>query len=100
MGSWFCKKGYLKGQVEKEICKINFSGYTKRNVRETKEVPLVIAHHSSLKNIWSIITQKVYILYMNEEVKIDLSNDYFPQCEKNKQLFSQSKTLLWLNRSD
>ena len=36
MRFWFCKKGYLKGQVEKEICKVKFSGYTKRNARERK----------------------------------------------------------------
>ena len=34
-----------------------------------KNVPFVIAHHSSLKIIGKVINQILYILCMNEEVK-------------------------------
>ena len=67
--SWFYKRGYPKGLVEKEMRKVKFSGYTRRNKREKKGVPFVITYHPSLKNIGRIINQNLYILYMNEEVK-------------------------------
>ena len=69
MRSWFYRRGYFKGLVEKEIAKVKFSGYTKRNKREKKGVPFVITYHQSLKNIGRIIHQNLCILYINEEVK-------------------------------
>ena len=69
MRSWFYKRGYPKGLVEKEMRKVKFSGYTRRNKREKKGVPFVITYHPSLKNIGRIINQNLYILYINEEVK-------------------------------
>ena len=69
MRSWFCRRGYFKGLVEKEITNVKFSGYTKRNKREKKGVPFVITYHQSLKNIGRIINQNLCILFMNEEVK-------------------------------
>ena len=69
MRSWFYKRGYPKGLVEKEMGKVKFSGYTRRNKREKKGIPLVITYHPSLKNIGRIINQNLYILYMNEDVK-------------------------------
>ena len=49
--------------------KVKFSGYTRRNKREKKGIPLVIAYHPSLENIGKIINQNLYILYMNKDVK-------------------------------
>ena len=49
--------------------KVKFSGYTTRNKNEKKRIPLVITYHPSLKNIGRIISQNLYILYMNEDVK-------------------------------
>ena len=69
MRSWFYKRGYPKGLVEKEMGKVKFSGYTKRNKREKKGVPFVTTYHPSLKNIGRIINQNLYILYTNEDVK-------------------------------
>ena len=69
MRSWFYKRGYPKGLLEKEMRKVKFSGFTRRNTREKKGVPFVITYHSSLKNIGRIINQNLCILYMNEDVK-------------------------------
>ena len=69
MRSWFYKRGYPGGLVEKEIYKVKFSGYTKRNNREKKGVLFVITSHQSLKNIGKITNQNFYLLYMNEDVK-------------------------------
>ena len=49
--------------------KAKFSGYTRRNKREKKGIPLVITYHTSLKNIGRIIDQNLYIRYTNEDVK-------------------------------
>ena len=75
MRSWFYKRGYPKGLVEKEMGKVKFSRYTKRNKREKRGVSFVIKCHPR------IINQKLYILYMNEDVKsvfTHRSNDFFP----------------------
>ena len=69
MRSWFYKRGYPKGLVEKEMGKVKFSGYTKRNKREKKGVPFVITYHPSLRNTGRLISQNLYILCMNEDVK-------------------------------
>ena len=69
MRSWFYKRGYPKGLVEKEMGKVKFSGYTRKSKREKKGISFVITYHPSLKNIGRIINQNVYILYMNEDVK-------------------------------
>ena len=52
--SWFYKRGYPKGLVEKKMGKVKFSGYTRRNKRENKGVLFVITYHLSLKNIGRI----------------------------------------------
>ena len=53
--SWFYKRGYPKGLVEKKkMGKVKFSGYTRRNKRENKGVLFVITYHPSLKNIGRI----------------------------------------------
>ena len=49
--------------------KVKFLGYTRRNKREKKGIPLVVTYHPSLKNIGRIINQNLYILYMNKDVK-------------------------------
>ena len=49
--------------------KVKFSGYTRRNKREKKEIPFVITYHPSLKNIGRIINQILCILYMNEDLQ-------------------------------
>ena len=64
MRSWFYKRGYPKGIVEKKMRKVKFSGYTRRNKREKKRVPFVITYHPSLKNIRRIINQ-TYIFYIS-----------------------------------
>ena len=69
MRSWFYKRSYPKDFVEKEMGKVEFCRYTRRNRREKKGVPLVITYHPSQKNIGRIINQNLYILYMNEDVK-------------------------------
>ena len=69
MRYWFYKRGYPKGLVEKEMRKVKFSGYTRRNKSEKKGVLFVITYHPSLKDIGRIINQNLYFLYMNEEVK-------------------------------
>ena len=69
MRSWFYKRGYPSGLAEKEISKVKFSGYTKRNNREKKGVLFVITYHPSLKNIGKINNQNFYFLYMNEDVQ-------------------------------
>ena len=69
MKSWFYKRGYPKGLVEKKVGKVKFSGYTTRNKRQKKGIPLVITYHLSLKNIGRLINQNFYILYMNEDVE-------------------------------
>ena len=66
---WFYKRGCPKGFVEKEMGKIKFSGYTKRNKGEKKGVPFVITYHPSLKNIGRIINQNLCILYASEDIK-------------------------------
>ena len=70
MRSWFYKRGYAKGLGEKEMGKVKFSAYTRRKKREKKEIPFVITYHWSLNNIGRIINQNLYVLYMNEEIKI------------------------------
>lgn len=45
MRSWFYKRGYPKGLIEKEMDKVKFSGYTRRNKREEKGIPFVITYH-------------------------------------------------------
>ena len=45
MRSWFHKRGYPKSLVEKEMDKFKFSGYTRRNKKERKGIPLVITYH-------------------------------------------------------
>ena len=67
MRSSFYKRDYPKGLVE--MGKVKSSGYTRRNEREEKGIPLVITYHPSLKNIGRIINQNLYILYMNKDVK-------------------------------
>ena len=67
--SWFYKRRYPKSLVEKEMGKVKFSGYTKRNKIEKKDVVFVITYHSSLKNLGKTINQSLSILRMNEEVK-------------------------------
>ena len=62
-------RSYRKGLVEKEMGKVKFSGYTKRNKREKKGLLFVITYHSSLKNIGRIINQNLCILYASEDVK-------------------------------
>ena len=52
--------------------KVKFSGNTRRNKREKKGIPFVITYHPSLKNIGRTINQNLYILYMNEDVKVYL----------------------------
>ena len=69
MKSWFYKSGHPKGLVEKEMGKIKFSGYNRRNKRKKKGVFFVITYHPSLENIGRIINQHLYIPYMNEDVK-------------------------------
>ena len=56
--------GYPKGLVEKEMGKVKFSGYTRRNKREKKGVPFAITYCTSLKNIGKIINQNLYILQL------------------------------------
>ena len=69
MKSWFYKSGHPKGLVEKEMGKIKFFGYKRRNKRKKKGVFFVITYHPSLENIGRIINQNLYIPYMNEDVK-------------------------------
>ena len=69
MRSWFYKRGYPKGLVEKEMGKVKFSGYNRRNKREKKGVPFMIRYHPSLKKIGRIINRNLYILCLNEDVK-------------------------------
>ena len=69
MKSWFYKSGHPKGLVEKEMDKIKFSVYNRRNKRKKKGVFFVITYHPSLENIGRIINQNLYIPYMNEDVK-------------------------------
>ena len=68
--SWFYKRGYPKGLVENEMGKVKFFVYIRRNKREKKGIPFVITYHASLKNIRRIISQNLYSLRMNEDVKI------------------------------
>ena len=49
--------------------KVKYFGYTKRNKQEKKGAPFVRTYHPSLNNRGRTINQKLYILYMNEEVK-------------------------------
>ena len=60
MKSWFYKSGYPKGLVEKEMGKIKFSGYNRRNKRKKKGVFFVITYHPSLENIGGL-SIKTYI---------------------------------------
>ena len=66
MRSSFYKRDYPKGLVEKEMGKVKSSGYTRRNEREEKGIPLVITYHPSQKNIGRIINQNLHILYIYE----------------------------------
>ena len=71
MRSWFYKRDYPKSVVEKEMGKVKFSGYTRRNKKEKKHFPFLITYHPSLKIGGKIINQNSYInvSYINEEVK-------------------------------
>ena len=69
MRPWFCKSGYPKGLVEKEMVKVKFFEYNRRNKRKKKGLPFVITYDPSLKDIGRIVNQNQYILYMNEDVK-------------------------------
>ena len=60
MRPWFYKRGYSKGLVEKEMGKVKFSGFTRRNKRKKKGVPSVITYYPSLKKIGRIIKQNLY----------------------------------------
>ena len=69
MRSWFYKRGYPKGLVEKEMGKVKFFGYTRRNKRKKKGIPIVIAYYPNLNNIGRIINQNLHILYINGDAK-------------------------------
>ena len=47
--------------------KVKFSVYNRRNKREKKGIPFVIT--PGFKSVGRIISQNLYILYMNEEVE-------------------------------
>ena len=98
MRSWFYKRGYPKGLAEKQMGKVKFSRYTKRNKREKKGVPFAITYLPSLKNIRRTINQNIYIVYMNENLKSAFTLApivSFRSARKLISYFSQGKTLLF-----
>lgn len=64
----FYKKGYPKNLSGKEMRKINFSGFTRRNKRGKKDVLFVIKYHPSYANVVWIVNQSLHILFTNKKV--------------------------------
>ena len=66
----FSQRGYLQKLIEIETNKVKFSGQRVfHRTKVEKDVPLVVTYHPLLKAIRKIIHDKLYLLYMNEELK-------------------------------
>ena len=52
--SWFFKRGYPKGLVQKELRKVKFSDKVGGKQKKKKIIPFVITYQLILKNIGNI----------------------------------------------
>ena len=94
MKSWFSKREYPSDLVESETKKVKFTpNVNNRNKgKSIIGVPFVLAYHSKIKSLNNILYKNLNLLYMNKEVKkvYTKTHDFIPQCQKAKQLFSES----------
>ena len=70
MKSWFLKRGYSEGVIDKEMEKVKFNHshfIGKHNSK--KGIPLVVTYHPLLKSLSKIISKNLHLLYLDEEVK-------------------------------
>ena len=71
MRSWFLKKRYPEGIVDKEMSKVKFnlSRESKPKVKKAKGITLIVTHHFSLNCLSKNITGNFNLFFMNDQVK-------------------------------
>ena len=71
MKSWFSQRRYPQNLIESETSKVKFSVQRVfHRAKVEKGVPLVVTYHPLLKTIGKIIHDNLYLLYINEELKL------------------------------
>ena len=69
--SWFLKKEYPEKIISSEIDKVKFSNIDRKSCSKTQEgIPLVKTYHPLLKSLSSIVNDYIYLLHMDQVVKI------------------------------
>ena len=63
------KRGYPETVIEKEMEKVRFFKQGQKPKRVKKGVSFVITYHPLLNTLSSIIYKKLYLLYMNQQLK-------------------------------
>ena len=70
MKSWFLKREYPEKLILTEINKVKFSNIERKsNSKTQKGIPLVVTYHPVLKSLSSIVSNNIYLLHMDQEVK-------------------------------
>ena len=68
--SWSLKRGYPEKIIDTEMSKVKFNVHNKRsNDRLKKGIPFAVTFHPKLKVLQNIINKRLYLLYVNDEVK-------------------------------
>ena len=80
MKSWFEVRGYTDKLIGQEMKKVKFfkNGNVVRQQDPRKGVPFVLTYYPLFKSMGKIINKKLYLMYMNNEVKKVFTNDSFP----------------------
>ena len=68
LNEWFLKRGYFESVIEKEMKKVFFSKQCQASKLENR-VPFAFTYYQLLNRLSSIIHRKLYLLYMNQEIK-------------------------------
>ena len=69
MKEWLIKRGCPEAVIEKELKKVHFSKRGQRINKVEKGVPLVVTYHPPINKLTTIKHTKIYLLYMNQDVK-------------------------------
>ena len=69
MKSWFLKREYPERLISAEMDKVKFSNIERRS-KTQKGIPLIVTYHPLLKPLSSIINNNIYLLHMDQEVKM------------------------------
>ena len=72
MKEWFIKRGYPECVIDKEMKKVRFSEKDQKSKKVEKGVPFVVTYHPLINKLSSIMHRNLYLLYMNQEVKMFL----------------------------